>query len=161
MKISLIAAVSQNGVIGNGSKIPWHIPADFKHFKEITMGHHILMGKKTYESIGRILPGRTNIILSSDENFKVEGAFVFDSIDKALKFAENNGETELMIIGGGSIYGTFYPMADKIYLTKVLRDFGGDIKFPEIEMEKWKVESSQKHLDKEIPFEFLELVKRD
>ena len=159
MKISLVAAVSQNGVIGSDNKIPWHISADFKHFKEITMNHHILMGKNTYESIGKVLPGRTNIILSSDKNFKVDEGFVFDSIEKAIAFAKQNGETELMIIGGGSIYKMFYPIADKIYLTKVLNDFEGNIRFPEIEMDKWKIESSEKHLNEEIPFEFLKLVK--
>lgn len=160
MKISLIAAVSQNGVIGNGNKIPWHIPNDFKHFKNITTGHHILMGKNTFSSIGKVLPGRTNIVLSSDKNYKVDGGFVFDSTEEAIKFAKDRNETELMIIGGGSIYKMFYPLSDKIYLTKILKDFDGDVKFPEIDMNDWTIESSEKHLDDEIPYEFLELVKK-
>lgn len=157
MIISLIAAVATNNVIGLDKKLLWHIPEDLKHFKETTMGHHILMGKTTYESIGRTLPGRTNIILSSDKNFKVPGGHVFGDIDSAIGFAENTGEKELMIIGGGSIYKLFLPIADKIYLTRVLKEYQGNVTFPEIDMNDWKETKIEKHLDSEIPFEFVEL----
>ena len=160
MDISLIAAVSQNGVIGDGSKIPWHISEDFKHFKEITMGHSILMGKNTFESIGKVLPGRTNIILSSDKNFKVPDGHVFGDVDEALKFAESLGEKELMIIGGGSIYKLLLPKATKIYLTRILKEFKGNVFFPEIDINDWKEEKVEKHFDSEIPYEFVELIRK-
>lgn len=160
MKISIVAAVSQNNVIGKKGKLLWHISDDLKHFKEVTMGHHILMGKTTYESIGRILPGRTNLILSHDKNLKIPGGHVFKNEKEAIGFAEKNGENELMIIGGGSIYKLFFSKADKIYLTRVLEKYDGDVTFPKIDMKKWHKIKKESHLDGNPPFEFIELERK-
>ena len=154
MKISIIVAVAKNNVIGGKGKLLWHIPGDLPRFKKITTGHHILMGKKTFESIGRILPDRTNIILSLDPEFKVSGAFVFQKPEDAIKFAEMRGEKELMIIGGGMIYKYFFPLANKIYLTRVLKNYKGDVKFPKIDMKDWVEVSTEPHLDSDLPFEY-------
>ncbi len=154
MKISIIVAVAQNNVIGDKGKLLWHLDGDLPRFKTITMGHHILMGQKTFESIGRVLPGRNNLILSSRKDYKVPGAFVFQSVEEALKFAKENGEKELMIIGGGMIYKYFLPLSDKIYLTKVLKNYEGDVKFPEINMNEWKENSNEPHLESDPSFEY-------
>ena len=160
MKISIIVAVSQNGVIGDKKKLLWHIPNDFKHFKEITTGHYILMGQTTYESIGKLLPGRTSLILSFDKNFKVPGAFVFGSQEEAIKFAEGSGEKELMIIGGGMIYKSFLPLTQKIYLTRVLKNYEGNVTFPEIKKSEWNEKIIEKHPEEDPPLEFVELTKK-
>lgn len=154
MKISIIVAVAQNNVIGSKGKLLWHLDGDLPRFKNITMGHHILMGQTTFESIGKVLPGRTSLILSFDKDFKAPDAFVFANPENAIKFAKDNGEQELMIIGGGMIYKHFLPLANKIYLTKVLKDYEGDVTFPEINMSEWKEISSEPHLDASPPFEY-------
>lgn len=154
MKISIIVAVAKNNVIGSKGKLLWHIPGDLSRFKQITMGHHILMGQTTFESIGKVLPGRTNLILSFDKNLQVSDAFVFQKPEDAVKFAEMRGEKELMIIGGGMIYKYFFPLADKIYLTRVLKNYKGDVKFPKIDMKDWDEVSTEPHLDSNLPFEY-------
>lgn len=154
MKISIIVAVAKNNIIGAKNKLLWHLPGDLPRFKEITMGHHILMGQNTYESIGKVLPGRTSLILSFDPNYKVPGAHVFKTAEEAIKFAEDADESELMIIGGGMIYKYFLPLAHKIYLTKVLKDYEGDVSFPEININEWKEISNESHLDPDPPFEY-------
>lgn len=155
MIVSLIAAVSDNNVIGNKGKIPWHISEDFRHFKKITSGHCVVMGQNTYLSLGKPLPDRTNIILSLDPKFTAPGCFIFNSPEKALDYAENSGEAECFIIGGGQIYKLFINLADKIYLTRVRGNFPGDTYFPEINMSEWNTETFEKHPD----FEFLELTR--
>jgi len=116
--------------------LPWYLPADLKHFKEKTLGKPVVMGKTTYESIGKLLPERTNIILSRDANFKVSGARVVKSVEEALEVAK--GFPEVMIIGGASIYKQFLPLAQKLYLTRVYNDFEGDIYFPEFNLDEWQ-----------------------
>jgi dihydrofolate reductase len=145
MIISLIAAVSQNGVIGNKNKIPWYLPADMTYFRSITTGHHIVMGSNTFESIGRPLPNRTNIVLAKDKDYKAEGCIVVNSLDEAINYAQKNGEEELMICGGAQIYKQFLPLADKIYLTKIKAVFEGDKFFPEIDSKTWKLTKSVKN----------------
>lgn len=127
--ISLIAAVSKNRVIGDSNKLIWHLPADLKRFKELTVGNSILMGRKTYESIGRPLPNRRNIIITKDENYKVDGCEVVNSIEEALLLTSNN----CFIIGGGEIYKQTIDLVDKIYLTIIDNDFTGDTYFPELD----------------------------
>lgn len=127
MKISIIVAVSENNVIGKDGKIPWHIPEDLKHFKEITMGHHIMMGRNTFESIGHPLPGRVNLVISSNPLYSPEGVSVFRSIEEAVVFAKTAGEDELIVIGGESIYKSMLPLADTIYLTKVSKSCEGNV----------------------------------
>lgn len=160
MKISIIAAVSKNNVIGKNGKIPWHIKEDLKRLKEITLGHHVLMGRKTFESIGKPLPNRINLVLTSEKNYKAKGVVVFDNPQKAVRFAKENKEKELMIIGGSKIYEYFLPKTDKIYLTKVLKTFDGDTFFPKINYKDWKITFREKHLEEETPFEFINLERK-
>ena len=160
MKISIIVAVAEDNVIGGKGKLLWHISDDLKRFKSITMGHHILMGRSTYESIGRALPGRTSLVLSNNKNFKAEGCFIFPSFDKALEFAKERKEKELMIIGGGQIYRLALPVATRIYLTKVFRKYEGDVTFPEINEGEWKEVFKEPHLTSDPPFEFKILEKK-
>jgi dihydrofolate reductase len=145
MIISLIAAVSENNVIGNNGKIPWHLPADFAYFKKTTWGHHVVMGQTTFESIGKPLPGRTNIILSFDKDYKAPGCKVVDSLDKSFQIAASSGEEELFVIGGASVYAQTIEMADKLYITKVHHKFSGDTHFPTIDPKKWKKVSETKN----------------
>ena len=136
MIISIIAALDNKNIIGKKNGLPWYLPADLKHFKEITTGKPVIMGKTTYNSIGKPLPGRTNIILSGDKNLEVQGAKVAHSIEEALKAAGN--AAEVMVIGGASIYKQFLPLANKMYLTKVYNDFEGDVYFPELNLDEWQ-----------------------
>ena len=159
MKISIIVAVAKNNVIGGKGKLLWHIPQDLKNFKKITLGHHILMGQKTYESIGKPLPERINIILSDDKKFKAKGCFVFNNLNDALSFAKKRNEKELIVIGGGTIYKLMLPKATRIYLTKIYKSFEGDVKFPKLNLSSWKETFNEKHLDNNPPFEFKVLTK--
>lgn len=136
--ISIIAAVADNGVIGKSNSLPWHLPADFKYFKENTLGKPIVMGFKTFQSIGnRPLLGRKNIILNNDLNYSpTEGCFVAHSIDELLEMTKD--DPEVMICGGASVYKQFLPLAQRLYLTFVHQKFEGDTYFPEVNFEKWK-----------------------
>ncbi|GAB4025850.1 MAG: dihydrofolate reductase [Bdellovibrio sp.] len=138
MIISLIAAVGKNRQLGGDNKMLWHIPEDFKQFKRRTMNHHMIMGRKTFESIGRPLPGRISIVLSRDKKFKALGVFIFDDLNTAIEYAREQGETELFIIGGAQIYQQALPLADKIYLSEVDYDDEADAFFPEFNKEDWK-----------------------
>ncbi len=129
MKISMIAAMAKNRVIGKDNQMPWHLPADFVWFKKCTMGKPIIMGRKTFDSIGRPLPGRINIVISRDANLIIEGVTCVTSIDQALE--QVNSHDEVMIIGGGSVYQTCLPMADRLYLTFIDLDTEGDTQFPD------------------------------
>ncbi|WP_262965013.1 dihydrofolate reductase [Methylobacter psychrophilus] len=136
MKISLIVAMASNRVIGLNNKMPWHLSADLKKFKKITMGSPILMGRKTYESIGRPLPGRTNIIISRNLDYQQNGCVVFNDLKTALEKACENTE-EIFIIGGADLYQSILPIADTIYLTLINQEFQGDTFFPEIKLTDW------------------------
>lgn len=138
MKISLIAALAGNGVIGKNNDLPWHLPADLKFFKKVTSGHHIIAGRKCFESFGKPLPGRTNIIITRQKDYRQEGAIVLHSLDEALLYAQNKGETEAFIIGGAEIYRQSLPLADQMYLTHIHHEFEGDTYFPEWDKSKWK-----------------------
>ncbi len=152
MKISIIVAVAKNNAIGYKNKLPWHIPEDLKRFKEVTQGHHILMGRKTFESIGKPLPNRTNLVISRNKKLKIEGANIFDSIEKAINFAKKNNESELFIIGGEKIFSSLIEKTDTIYLTKVLKNYKGDAFFPKLSFSHWKVLSREKHYNSNPPF---------
>lgn len=142
MKISLIAAMANNRIIGKDNDMPWHLPADLKHFKKITLGKPVLMGRKTYESIGRPLPGRRNIVLSRNADLHIEGVEVVDSIDKINSLL--TGVDELMVIGGGHIYNAFLAKADILYLTHIDLDVEGDTQFPDYEgVANWRVVEQQ------------------
>jgi len=136
MIISIIAAVADNMVIGDKNSLPWSLPADMEYFKAKTTGKPIIMGAKTFESIGKALPNRKNIILSFDKDYPAEGCTVVTSIEDALKEVGEN--EEVMIAGGASIYKQFLPLANKLYLTFIHHDFEGDTTFPEINFNEWK-----------------------
>lgn len=142
MKVSLIVAVSENGVIGKDNNLIWHLPKDMNFFKETTVGHHVIMGRKNFESIPHKfspLPDRRNIIITRKANYKAEGCVVVNSIEDALDFSKKNGEKEPFIIGGGQIYKIALDknLVDKIYLTQIYHSFDGDTFFPEFGPE-WK-----------------------
>ncbi|MGK0255900.1 MAG: dihydrofolate reductase [Arcobacteraceae bacterium] len=136
MKISMIVAYGKNWEIGLNNEMLWHISEDFKNFKEITSGHHILMGRKTFESIGKPLPNRTSIVLSNSE-FKHEGVHTFNDIQESLNFARESGEEEIFIIGGAQIYETVFPYVDKMYLTQVDFDGEADVFLKPIDFSTW------------------------
>ncbi|MBI2051365.1 dihydrofolate reductase [Candidatus Roizmanbacteria bacterium] len=130
--VSAIAALAvKNRVIGNRGKIPWHIPEDIKRFRDMTKGHAVIMGRKTYESIGRPLPDRTNIVVTRDPAYKAEGCIVVTTIDDALERAREFEKEEVFIIGGGEIYKVAFPKTDRLYLTLVEGDYEGDAYFPD------------------------------
>jgi dihydrofolate reductase len=139
MKISLIVAKAENNVIGLNNKLPWHLKDDLQNFKKITLGHHILMGRKTFESIGKPLPGRMSLVISSDPRASTESVFWFQSIWRAIKVAERAGETELFIIGGEKIFKSAVSIADRIYLTEVKGEVKGDTFFPPLSLKNWKL----------------------
>lgn len=161
MKISLIVAMASNRAIGLNNQMPWHLSADLKKFKKITMGAPILMGRKTYESIGRPLPGRTNIIISRNPEYSQPGCLVFDDIDKAL--AGCGDAEEVFVIGGSDFYQAMLPVVDTLYLTQIHREFQGDTFFPEIDLEQW-VEVGREDVledpDAAFSYSFLKLEKR-
>jgi dihydrofolate reductase len=134
--LSLIVARAANGVIGNQGRLPWHLPSDLKHFKSLTMGHPIIMGRKTWESIGRALPGRRNIVVTRQKEFAAAGALVVASLDEAL--AACTGEGEVFIIGGEQLYLAALPLAQRMYITAIGRDFVGDTFFPFYAKDEWR-----------------------
>ena len=141
MKISAIVAMSQNHVIGKDNQLPWHLPADLKHFKKITMGHHILMGRKTFESIGCALPGRLNIIITHDKNFQANDCVIVHSIDEAILAAKESAE--IFVIGGALLFQQMMPKIDRLYLTIIHADFDGDVFFPELNVAEWETISEE------------------
>ena len=152
--ISLVVAMGLNREIGVNNQIPWKLSEDLKNFKKTTMGHHILMGRKTYESIGKPLPGRTNIILTRNSNYQVPDCITVTSLDEAIKLAKTKGETELMVIGGAEIYKEALSRANRIYLSKIEFKGKADAYFPEFNELDWKVISEVKHSSDSIPWTF-------
>jgi dihydrofolate reductase len=135
---SIIVAQSQNHVIGINNTLPWHLPADLKRFKAITMGHHMIMGRKTYESIGKPLPGRTSIVITRNKDLKYEGCVMAYSLEEAFKIAQRNNETEAFVIGGADLIKQAIESCDKLYLTTIHQDFEGDTFLNELSSD-WKV----------------------
>ena len=154
MTISAIVAVDKNGIIGYNNQIPWYLPADLAYFKRTTLNHHIIMGRNSFQSIGRPLPKRTNVVISRDPFFIATGCVRAFSIPEALKIAETNGETEAFIIGGGEIYKQSSPLWTRLYLTEVDVDVspkdenteGGYIFFPKLDFSEWRLISEEKHV---------------
>ena len=142
MKLSLVWAMAQNRVIGRNNSLPWYLPEDLKYFRRITMGKPVIMGRKTFESIGKPLPGRTNIVITHNPKFQAEGVNCVHSIEAALglceSLAEIDGTDEAMVIGGAEIYSLALPMADRLYLTQVHADVEGDAFFPELDYSHWQ-----------------------
>lgn len=143
MQISIIVAMSENRVIGINNQLPWHLPADLQHFKSITMGKPILMGRKTFDSIGRPLPGRQNIVVTRDPNFSPEQVTVAHSPEAALTAASDHDE--VMVIGGASFYAQMLPQASRLYLTVVHQSIEGDAYFPELNESEWETIESIRH----------------
>lgn len=143
MTLSIIVAQGLNRAIGKDNKLLWHLPADLKFFKTTTTGHTIIMGRKTFESVGRPLPNRRNIVISRDVDYKMDGIEVYPSIDLALKACEN--EKEVFIVGGASIYEQVLSKVDKIYLTQVEHIFDADTFFPEMNPTEWKLIWEEEH----------------
>lgn len=163
MRISFIVAKSENNVIGKNNELPWHLKDDLQNFKKLTMGHHILMGRKTFESIGKALPGRMSMVISSESRANSENVFWFNSIFRAIKQAERNGETELFIIGGEKIFKYALSLADRIYLTEVKAHIEGDVYFPQLSLKNWKKISEQnfeKNADNDYDFQIQVLDRR-
>ena len=156
-RLSALVAMARNRVIGRNNQLPWRLPPDLKRFKALTMDHPIIMGRKTFESIGRPLPGRTCIIVTHQPGYTVKGAIVVNSITEALgacssdmpeHVAESAGmERENFVIGGAEIFRQALPMCDRLYITEIQRDFEGDVLFPEFNQDEWIEVSREEHMD--------------
>jgi dihydrofolate reductase len=160
--ISIIAAMDRKRGIGVDNKLPWRLSADLKRFRELTMGHHIIVGRKTFESIGRPLPGRRMIVVTRDVNYKTEGCDVAHSVEEAINLAREGGEIEAFICGGAEIYAQTIGVADRMYLTLIDAEVAADTFFPEFDEKEWsEQESSYQPTDEknQYPFTF-KLVKR-
>lgn len=148
MIVSMIAAMGSNRVIGKDNDLPWHLPDDFKFFQQTTKGHHIIMGRKNWESLPhkfQPLPHRTNLVITRQEDYQAEGGTIIRSLEEGKEIAESNGEEELFIIGGGEIYRMGLDLADRIYLTEIDGAFDGSVTFPEFSKSEWKEESREHH----------------
>lgn len=155
MIISLIVAVAQNNVIGKNNKLPWYLPADLKYFKQTTAGHTVIMGRGTFESLGKALPGRTNLVITRQQHYDAPGCIVLSNIKEAIDHAKEKGEKEAFIIGGGDIFQQSLLMADRIYRTRIFHDFEGDTFFPELNGDEWTLINEELHRpDEKNKYEF-------
>ncbi len=145
MIVSAIVAVAKNNVMGKDNDIPWYLPADLKYFKATTLNRHIIMGRKTFQSIGRPLPKRTNIVITRQPFFIASGCLTSHSVEHALSLAHDNGEEEAFIIGGGQIYEMSMPYWDRLYLTEVDLEIDGDVFFPKINFDEWNLKVNDLH----------------
>lgn len=145
MRVSIIVAVADNGVIGRGNDLPWHLSADLKRFKSLTMGHHLLMGRRTFESIGTALPGRQTVVISRGQPALPPGVLLAHSLDEAVEVARSNGDDEAFVAGGAQIYSQALPVADRIFLTRVHAQPEGDTLFPAWEESRWREVSREDH----------------
>ncbi len=163
MQKSIIVAKAENNVIGKNNDLIWHMPNDMKHFRSTTMGHYIIMGRKTFEATKKPLPGRTSIVITRNEDYKAEGCIVVRNIEDAFRLGEENKQEEVFILGGGEIYKQAIELADKIYLTEIHDSFEGDTYFPEIDYSRWK-EIKREELEPDEknphPYAFVELVRK-
>lgn len=151
MILSLVVAVTENNIIGRANKMPWYLPADLHYFKTLTLGHTVLMGRKTYESIGRILPGRRNVIVSTRENLKISGGEVVNSVPAGLQLVKE--DAMVFVIGGGMLYRQLWTLADRLYLTRIHARIAGDTYFPEIKDTFWTL-VSQKNFEADTENEY-------
>ena len=152
--LSIIVAVAHSRVIGVNNTLPWHLPEDLKHFRALTTGHHIIMGRKTYESLGRLLLGRTTVIVTRNANYTLEGALVAHSLEAAIALCQNDAEA--FVIGGAELYQDGLKFADKLYMTEVDLEVAGDAFFPEIDMYQWQETSREAHTSTQgLPFTYI------
>ena len=153
-KLSLIVAIAKNGVIGVDNTLPWHLPEDLKRFKALTMGHHIIMGRKTYDSLGRLLPGRTTVIVTRNTGYQVEGALIAHSLQQAVALCKN--DDEVFLIGGAELYQAGLSLADKLYITEIDLEVAGDAHFPQIDQNQWHETSRETHVsEKGLNFSYV------
>jgi dihydrofolate reductase len=149
MRLSVIVAVAENGVVGKNNALPWYLPEDLKYFRQTTMGKPIVMGRKTFESIGKPLPGRSNIVVSRNPDYRAEGVAVVGSLTEALELATDiaviDGKDELMVIGGAAIYAAAIPLADRLYITEVHAEVAGDAYLPEVDWSEWRELVRERH----------------
>lgn len=159
VSVGMIVAMATNGVIGRDNQLPWHLPGDLKYFKAVTMGKPIIMGRKTYESIGRPLPGRPNIVISRDAHFQADQVLLASTIEEALTLGKRTaldmGADEVMIIGGSQVYHALLPLADRLYLTEVQTEVEGDSYFPEFDVMQWQeIERTDFLAEGDNPFDY-------
>jgi dihydrofolate reductase len=145
MILTIVVAADEHNVIGDKDTLPWRLPDEFKRMKEITMGKPLIMGRKTHESIGRILPGRTNIVITRDSSKVMEGAVPAVSLEQAIELAKAEGAAEAIIFGGGEVYRQALPLVDRVRLTRVHGTFQGDVTFPALPSGEWTLVQSQRH----------------
>jgi len=152
--ISLIWAMDKNRVIGHKNQLPWHLPEDLKFFKRTTMGHPIVMGRKTWQSIGRALPGRENIVITRSGDFQCDGCTVKNSLDELIDYSKKKNE-EIFVIGGAEIFKSILPDADRLYVTRIDHEFEGDTFFPELKMNEWELISKELGIkDEKNPYHY-------
>ena len=156
MTISLIAAVAANGVIGRGGALPWKLPGDLARFKRLTMGHPVIMGRPTFQSMGRPLPGRTNIVLSRDAHLRIPGCTVVHGAAEALQAASGSGADESFVIGGAEVYALFLPEAGRMYLTRVDANVDGDAAFPVVDWSQWVLVRETPGREGPLPHRFMD-----
>jgi dihydrofolate reductase len=157
MKVSIIVAVAANGVIGRDNELPWRLSADLQRFKKLTMGHAVIMGRKTYESIGRPLPGRRMIVISRQPDYKAPDTTTVSNFGEALTEAAKHNETEAFVIGGAAVFEQALLIAERLYLTRVHANVAGDVYFPPLDPAAWRLLESQPHdadENNEFPFTF-------
>lgn len=140
---SIIVAMAKNRTIGINNTLPWRCPEDLKHFKSLTMGHHMIMGRKTFDSIGKPLPGRTTVVVTRNQNLKIEGCIIAHSLNEAI--AACAGDDEIFVVGGAELYAQALPLADTLYLTEIQQEMMGDAHFPAINTRNWQEISRQSH----------------
>jgi dihydrofolate reductase len=145
MLLSAITAVAENNVIGKDNALPWRLPADMRYFKNTTMGHAVIMGRKTYDSFGKALPGRTNIVVTTRSSLALPDAVVVHSVEEAVTKAREIEPSEAFVLGGAQIYGEMLPVTDRIYLTRIFESFEGDAFFPRLESGDWELVSEDSH----------------
>jgi dihydrofolate reductase len=156
MRLSAIVAMAANRVIGAGNQLPWRLPADLARFKRLTLGHTLVMGRKTYESIGRPLPGRTSIVITRQPGYAPAGVTVAHSVDDALAQARARGDDEVFIAGGADVYAQTMDRVQRLYLTRIAKDVPGDTRFPEVDLSSgWRLIEEEQHPEGELPFAFL------
>ena len=154
MRISIIAAMADKRIIGRDNTLPWHLPEDLKHFRNLTMGHHILMGRKTFESIGKPLPGRVTVVITRNPDFSHPGVLQASSIEAAISLFDD--DEEIFLIGGAEIYSQAIGIADRMYLTEIRGSFEGDARFPEYAIEAWREVSRDNHVSSAgLEFDFV------
>lgn len=157
--LSIIVAVAKDGVIGLNNTLPWHLPEDLKRFRALTTGHHIIMGRKTYESLGRLLPGRTTVIVTRNQDYQLEGALVAHSLEAAIALCKNDDEA--FLIGGAELYQAGIKLANKLYLTEIDLDIAGDAFFPEFDVSEWQEISREAHTSaQDLSYRYITYVRK-